>query len=327
MDVRFTPLWISYPKVLWRSYRSLPKGQSLRHLFNVNPVFGPKDIFVFSKIALTGLLQSIGVRQPEYCVLESDEKSSGQLENLLQVHGWLVAKPEFGARSKGISILKDEAQLVAFLKSDRRRRYLVQAFVTGDELSIMFSRMPAGEIKARSIMRRSKVTVVGDGTSTIEQLASAVCEGEVLSAVLKRHDGEEVLPDGEHRLLSELGTYRLGASYEPVSERPSWVSDVETRLSGVDGLNYCRVDVICNPETSEYWVLELNGSHAEPLEAYQDPDNSAKFFDTLGQSIRQRIEIGKAVEDQGQSPPTRLEILSFASSWFVDYLKRQTRWG
>ncbi len=327
MDVRFTPLWISYPKVLWRSYRSLPKGQSLRHLFNVNPVFGPKDIFVFSKIALTELLQSIGVRQPEYVVLEPDGRSSERLEKLLRDHGWLVAKPEFGARSKGISILKDDAQLAAFLKSDRRRRYVVQAFVTGDELSIMFSRMPAGEIKARSIMRRSKVTVVGDGISTIEQLASAVCEGEVLSAVLKRHDGEEVLPDGEHRLLSELGTYRLGASYQPVSERPSWVSDVETRLSGVDGLNYCRVDVICNPETDEYWVLELNGSHAEPLEAYQDPDDSAKFFDTLGQSIIQRIEIGKAVEDQGQSPPTRMDILSFASSWLVDYLKRQTRWG
>lgn len=71
---------------------------------------------------------------------------------------------------------------------------------------LLFSRLPGGNIAVQSIVRRNKITVVGDRTSTMKQLASSVCEGDVLSAVLEFHDGEDVVPKEENRLLSVLGT-------------------------------------------------------------------------------------------------------------------------
>lgn len=326
MDVRFAPLWLNYLKVLWQSYRLLPKGSSLRHLLNVNPAFGPKDLFVFSKISLADLLREIDVPQPEYLCVEYDGKLQDfeRVKKMLDTHGWLLAKPEFGARSKGISVLKNTSQLTEFLASDRRERYIVQAFVSGVELSILFSRLPADDIKAQSIVQRSKLAVLGDGEKTIKQLAAPLCDADVLTAVLKLHDQDEIVPIGEKRLLSILGTYRFGATYDPVLEQPPWVSEMESKLSGVSGLNYCRLDIVYDPESQDYWVLELNGSHAEPLEAYEDPDDSSRFYDILSQSILQRVAIGKAVEEQGVCPPNWLEALSLAAGWCFHQFKKKT---
>lgn len=314
MDLRYASTPRYYVKLVpWLLFRR-PSGTDLRHLISLNPCFGLYDLFGVSRITVSEVLRGIGLPQPQQVIRPPTISQDSYLAlcALLEDSKGLIAKPEFGARSRGIQIIENEEQLKYFCRSRYRQRVLVQEFVAGDEFSVRFVRKSDGCLRSCALIERQKVYLTGDGRSTFGELAMPLLDAHQKSRAKKIHGGRwnSIPPEGDRRLLSSLGVHSLGARFVRSSEPLLAVTEMEGRFDRLEGFNYCRVDFIVSQDRSKYWILEVNGSNAEPLEAYEEPIDVKRFYAIFRRSFSERLKIGRGLYSSKQALPRKTEILS-----------------
>lgn len=312
MDLRYASTPRYYAKLLWWVLVHSPSGTDLRHLVSLNPRFGQFDFLGVSRIAVSKILEEIGLPQPQQVVrpAKATKVTSRALLALFEGRQALIAKPEYGARSRGIQIIENEQQLGRFCRSNYRHDVLVQEFVAGDEFSIRFSRQPNGLLRPSTLIERQKMFVTGDGHSTFGELAMSLLDKHQLLRARRFHlpRWNQIPDEGDRLLLTSLGIHSLGSRFVRSDEALAAVVDMERRFGELQGLNYCRVDFIVALDRSRYWILEVNGSNSEPLEAYEEPIDEQRFYAIFRHSLSERFEIGRRLYSSGMRLPSKRDV-------------------
>jgi hypothetical protein len=190
----------------------------------------------------------------------------------------IVAKPDRGERGRGVAVVESWTELEAY-----RSRYPIDTLLQKQvrypvELSVFYYRHPdAATGRMTSLCQKAYLTVVGNGRSTVRELIFANDRAFLQWPVLKsRSDLDDVLPDGQARILVRIGNHALGATfYDNNHEIDHALESVFDEISkSLDGFYFGRYDLLCQSlddlrQGRHFAIVELNGAGAEPAHIYQ----------------------------------------------------------
>lgn len=226
--------------------------------------------------------------------------------------GPLVLKPDQGQRGEGVTIVRDDASLSTFLRTQRGDA-IVQEYVAGPELGVFYVRLP-GEARGEifSITEKLLPTVLGDGHSTLEHLILADPRAVAVAPVYLERLADrldEVPREGELVSLVDLGTHCRGAvfldggSYRSEAMEESF----EAIARGYEGFYFGRFDVRAPSievlqEGRDFKILELNGVTSEATHIYDPKHTAAEARAVLREQWRLAYEIGHRNRQRGVEP-------------------------
>ena len=203
----------------------------------------------------------------------------------------VVFKPDLGERGWMVKIIRSSADVEQYL-SEIRIDFIIQELVDFPlEFGVFYVRYPNDSNgRVNSITMKDFLHVVGDGSSTLEELIlkkdRAKLQWETLKIShrdqLKNIPAEgvkvELVPIGNHCLGTtflngnHLITDRLNASFDRISKQ-------------IKGFYFGRFDIRCasfeDLENGRIKVMELNGCGAEPAHIYQPGFSLAEAFKVL----------------------------------------------
>lgn len=313
------PIALCYPAVVFWLLSQRARGQRLRYLAMCNPAMPFSGLFGVSKIDLTNICSSYGVPLPEAFIVPADDESAAGRNALARYDRW-IAKPEFGARSKGIRMLTDQNEINDFMRVAIDRRWLVQRYVEGEEFSAFLLREPAtGSLGVRHMIRRVPLVLVGDGVKTIDQLAAKLSRNKrrAVRQAVGAHGA--CIPDlGAPIAVSKFGTRASGTDIvEMHAPYPPAVLAIALSLERWQGLDYCRVDMMREDATGEWVVLEINGALAVPLHAYDSEKSLVASYRAFTESLRSALALGQSVYERGGAMPGRMQVIKgWACGWW-----------
>lgn len=199
----------------------------------------------------------------------------------------LIGKPDIGMRGMSVQKLENDQDLLAYARKSKVD-FLIQAYIPYEnELGIFYYRLP-NETHGRitGIVGKEFLTVIGDGTSTIEELLQQNQRFLLQLPVLRKNIPEEltlVLQKEERKLLVPYGNHARGAKFIDVT----YLADeklntmVDELAKQIKGFFYGRMDVRYHTieelrAGKNFSIIELNGSGSEPTHMY-DPRHSVFF--------------------------------------------------
>ncbi|WP_299333688.1 cyanophycin synthetase [uncultured Psychroserpens sp.] len=226
------------------------------------------------------LLEQAEVEVPKGDIIRRERS----LEEACRYVGYpLVIKPIDGNHGRGITvdIQNYDDALVAFKHakdSSRSGAIIVEKFITGDDyrLLVINNKLVAAAI-------RTPAHVIGDGTSTVQELIDEVNKdprrgyghekvltqittNELTKTIIKDagYTLDSVLPDGERLVLKDTANLSTGGTAEDVTDivHPANVSMAE-RISKIIDLDICGIDIMTTDITKPLSetggaVLEVN---------------------------------------------------------------------
>jgi len=251
------------------------------------------------------------------------------ITNFAQKHGYpVVLKPDNGFVGKGIFKIKsakDIKRSEAALGVD----YMIQDFVPGDiEFGLFYARYK-GKITVPSINQKTFPTVIGDGVSTIQQLAEKNERySGYWSSFLKEMDTSAVPTKGEKKVLSFVGSNTLGSKF---TEDTHLVTDkildrLHELFDDAPGFNFGRLDVkaisIEAFQNGDFIVIETNGMMSLPTNML-DPDSS--FWHAVKVWHRHAVLLVRIAREHRQQSTKTMPLLTFAikSKQLIDQVERQ----
>ncbi|MCG8461454.1 MAG: alpha/beta fold hydrolase [Holophagales bacterium] len=224
----------------------------------------------------------------------------------------VVLKPDVGQRGSGVAVVGDEVGAEAFLRSHGGPA-IVQEYVGGVELGIFWIRLP-GERRGKvfSVTDKQLPEVVGDGTSTLEELVLRDERAVILAETyLDSHaEGRDRVPErGERVRLVDLGTHCRGAVFLDGSQHltPELEAAVEEIALTFEGFCFGRFDFRA-PSYDHFRrgeglrVLELNGVTSEATHIYDPRNRLRDAYRILFEQWRLAFEIGDRQRRAGHRP-------------------------
>ena len=222
----------------------------------------------------------------------------------------LIAKPDMGLRGSAVKKIDNLEQLENY-NSKANFDYLIQKLIPFEnEVGIFYIRFPH-EKKGRitGIVAKELLEVVGDGTSTIQELVKQNPRFELQLDTLRRDLGtslNDVLGKGEKRNLVPLGNHCRGAKFIDASYL---ISDKLTRVINkvclqIPEFYFGRMDLMYNnweelEDGKNFELIELNGAASEPTHIY-DPKHSIFFaWKVLLQHIKYMYKISDENNKRG----------------------------
>jgi hypothetical protein len=191
----------------------------------------------------------------------------------------VVFKPDLGERGWMVKIIRSDADVERYL-SEIRIDFIIQELVDFPlEFGVFYVRFPNEENgRVNSITMKDFLHVIGDGTSTLEELILTKDRAKLQWETLKVSYADqlkhipakgvkiELVPIGNHCLGTtflngnHLITDQLNKSFDRISKQ-------------IKGFYFGRYDIRCasfeDLERGKIKVLELNGCGAEPAHIYQ----------------------------------------------------------
>lgn len=229
-----------------------------------------------------------------------------QATRFAQAQGYpLIMKPNIGMVGKGIIKIRSAGELDERLSEINESQLLQQYCDLPEEFGVFYIRQ-MGRSKITGINRKHFPGVVGDGRSTIGELARRHERySEHWASFLKYQDLESVPADGEALRLSFIGSHTMGCKFTDDSAllTPELEREIFAICDAEPGFNYGRLDVrTASAEAlaaGEFSVIEINGVSSLPTHMF-DPGKS------LRESYAIFFEHGKyltdiAREHRGQS--------------------------
>lgn len=220
--------------------------------------------------------------------------SAVEVQNILEQKGYtlpVVFKPDLGERGWMVKIIRsfdDIEKYLAQIKLD----FIIQELVDYPlEFGVFYVRYPNDAVgHVNSITMKEFLHVIGDGTSTLEELILAkdrarlqwdtlrITYVDQLKTVPANGERIELVPIGNHCLGTtfldgnHLITEKLNSSFDHISKQ-------------IKGFYFGRYDLRCaslaDLENGKIKVMELNGCGAEPAHIYQPGFSLIKAFGVL----------------------------------------------
>jgi hypothetical protein len=199
----------------------------------------------------------------------------------------LIGKPNVGGRGRGVKILKDEQDVLAYT-SQAFLDFHIQEFVPWkNEVGIFYVRYP-GDSRGRitGIVLKEFLSVTGNGVHTIRQLLQQNKRALMYLPSLENIHGaglNRILPDGEKMVVSPYGNHARGSRFVDVSHlADDALTEVMDRVcQQIPGFYFGRLDIRYDTwealkQGERFSIIEVNGAGAEPTHIY-DPDRSLFF--------------------------------------------------
>ena len=279
----FWPFWLFYTPVYFQYLWLSTKAQSFVFFSASNPGMKLGGFSAYSKCDILHKIPSAYI--PKTILISESDK--GQQKNKLNMPGInfpFIAKPDFGERGFGVSLINDQKDLQEYL-TESKGNIIFQEFIDYPlELGVMYHRYPnAKKGKITSIVIKEFLTVFGDGTST---LLSLLEKGERTNYHLKtlkknlRQDLNTILNKGEKIQVQNIGNHCLGTTFlngnHLITEKLEKTFDKIALQT--EGFYFGRFDVRVPTikdlhEGKNIKIMELNGANSEPAHMY-DPNTS-----------------------------------------------------
>ncbi len=230
-----------------------------------------------------------------------------------------VLKPDVGQRGSGVSILRNEEELIERVRS-LEVDHVLQRYVSGEEFGLFYVREPGAE-RGRLFSITSKVMpeVVGDGVHSLEQL---ILLGERTVAAAEhylraqRERLSDVLEPGERVRLVEIGTHCRGAIFLDGRDllTPQLEAQVDELSRSFEGFHFGRFDVRASSAAAlasgeGFQVLELNGMTAEATHIYDPAHGLLYAYRVLFEQWRIAFAIAAANRAAGARPSAWSEVV------------------
>lgn len=310
----FWPQWLFYlPVLAWGLWLAV-RYRSLTVFTAANPAFPDGGLVGESKSEILGMIRD-RARVARTAVLGAGGDGGG----VDDVGGFPVAvKPDVGERGAGVSIVRNEGELLA-RRAETGERLIVQEYVPGEELGVFHYRLP-GEERGRifGITGKRQPAVTGDGRRSLADLVLDDPRLRCRRRVFARNLGaamDRVPAAGETVILEERGNHCHGCEFTDGRhlETPALADAVDRMSSDIDGFFFGRYDIrgptIEDIRAGRFKVIELNGVSSEATDIY-DPRNTlrsayAKLFHQWELAFR----IGAANRAAGVRPTPALTLL------------------
>lgn len=227
----------------------------------------------------------------------------------------LVAKPDIGSQGYGVRLVRDRAELAAYLADFPPGEALIlQHYVDWQgEAGVLYVRLP-GEPQGRifSLGFRSFPHVVGDGRRS---LAALIDSDPRTSRMARRHRKAvatqlaRIPARGELVRLSLLGSVRTGALYYDGGAyiTPQMTARFDEIARAMPEFYFGRFDVRFRTiealgRGEDFQILEINGASAEAIHIWDPEQTVRETYRVLFEQFRLLYEIGANNRDRGHRP-------------------------
>ncbi|NGY05454.1 hypothetical protein G7Y85_11795 [Solimonas terrae] len=232
----------------------------------------------------------------------------------------VVLKPDIGARGRGVAVIRDEAALIAYLRS-ATGDVLVQRYIGGDEFGIFIYRQPRdGTAVIYSITQKCFPSVAGDGEHSLVELIARDTRARLIAPLLWRRFAtrlHEIPARGETFPLVEIGAHCRGSLFLDASSlaTPELTDAIARVFAAIPGFHFGRLDLRCPSAAAlsaghELRILEVNGVTAEAAHIYHPGTPLLAGYRSMFRQWRIAFEIGAANAAQGAAITGPFELLS-----------------
>lgn len=227
----------------------------------------------------------------------------------------LILKPDIGWCGFGVRIVRDRGELGAYLEAFPPDQHIIlQRFVTYEgEAGLYYVRRP-GEASGRitGILLRDFPRVVGDGHSTIAQLAARDARARRLGQDGRSQaccDTARIPAAGEFVRLTVTGSTRVGGLYRDASDlvTPELESAINRIADDMKNLHVARFDVRYKSlgemrAGHSFEIIEVNGAGSEAVHAWDPRYTLAQAYRIVFEKQRTLFAIGAAMRKRGHRP-------------------------
>jgi D-alanine-D-alanine ligase-like ATP-grasp enzyme len=219
----------------------------------------------------------------------------------------IVAKPDIGGRGVGVRLIKDIADLRAYIdRFPRNETAILQRYVAYEaEASVFYERHPVEEHgRITSLTLKYAPFLEGDGHSTLRDLIHRDARARRIAHLYTpRHMQrlDSIIPVGRRVQLTFAGNHARGAICRNGDRfiTREMIARFEEIARAIPEFHLGRFDIRCKSieclqRGEDFAILEVNGIGAEPLNIW-DPDLA--LVDTYIMLLRQTkslFEIGRA---------------------------------
>jgi hypothetical protein len=196
----------------------------------------------------------------------------------------LVGKPDIGMKGMMVKKLENENDVVLYA-SNSKVDFLVQEFIPyQNEVGIFYYRYPNEEKgHVSGIVKKEFLSVIGDGTNTIEQLLFKNKRAVLQLPTLRANEKDKlhiVLKKDEKFIVVPYGNHVRGAKFLDDSNLidEELINTIDKICNRVNGFYFGRLDIRYNTweelkQGRNFSIIELNGAGSEPTHIY-DPKHS-----------------------------------------------------
>lgn len=253
---------------------------------------------------------------------QSATRLARRLMNELGLAFPVVAKPDVGQRGAGVRPIRDEKQLLDYVKEfPAGSRFMLQELVDWPgEAGVLYYRKP-GEREGRifSLTLKYFPSVRGDGRRTLRRLILDDDRASRIREVyFKRHDRrlDEILGEGEVFPLVFAGNHCQGAIFKNATEQAT--DALLQRLHEIAGrmpefyfgrfdVKFQSLELFLNGKS--FKIVEINGAGAEATHIWDARTGLREAYGTLFKQFRLLFLIGDENRRRGYRPLGPLQLL------------------
>lgn len=249
------------------------------------------------------------------------EEKKISIAEFVEQHDYpVILKSNMGCVGKGIAKVSDQSDIdkhTPRLMGD----YILQKFTPYSYECGVFYVRQYGQGRITGLNKKHFPSVIGNGQDNVETLAKQHYRyTNHWDSFLQDLDTSEVLPKGEEKRLSFIGSHTLGCKFTDDSHliTPELEKAISHLFESQPGFNFGRVDVKCLDEESfkrgEFVVIEVNGVASLPTHMF-DPKYSVwqayKIFLEHGKLL---VQIAREQRHQPMELLSYLEVMKRVSA-------------
>lgn len=206
----------------------------------------------------------------------------------------VIGKPDIGGRGRGVKILRDDRDVIQYVRAAELDFHVQQYISFPEEVGIFYYRYPNQDKGMISgIVGKKFLTVTGNGRDDLQTLLRADKRGIMYIKSLEntlRDELKLVLPAGQRKIVSPFGNHARGSLFLDFSDQADarLLEVVDAFSKKIPGFYFGRFDIRFKDwedlrQGKNFYIIELNGAGAEPTHMY-DPRHS--LFFAWGEIIR-----------------------------------------
>ena len=322
----FWPMWAFYPPVIAYAAWLMLRHRGVLLPTVANPSFPGGGFVGESKAQILALVSRhlpewvapfVRIESPAAPLSDARAEAEAALRCLEQAGLALpvVAKPDLGCRGVGVKLIRQPAELQAYIEAfPRGAAFLLQRLVPFEgEAGIFYCRLP-GQAQGRivSITLKYFPYVIGDGQRTLRELILADPRAGRLSHLyLQRHAArlDTVPVAGESIRLAFAGSHSRGAIFRNGTHlvTPAMHERFDALAQALPEFHFGRFDVRFErfgdvQRGRGFTIVEVNGAGAESTHIWDRNTGLRQAWRDLMRQYRWLFQIGAANRARGFVP-------------------------
>lgn len=277
----FWPYWFFYIPVyavyLWYSLRA----RSMVFFSAANPLMELGGFTDYSKYNVLKNIPSAYIPKTALVQEATLEKVVECMESH-QITFPIILKPDKGERGFAVAKLNNQEGVEKYLQKVKGFDLVLQAYIDLPlEFGVLYYRFPnANKGHVSSVVRKSFLSVTGDGTSTLKQLIIHSPRAQYYQELMeaKYKDILDMVPEaGKEMILEDIGNHCKGTTFLDGNAliNEQLIDTFDKIAKQIPGFYFGRFDLRTATLEDLYHgkiqIIELNGVNSEPAHIY-DPE-------------------------------------------------------